>query len=458
MKTNTRRELHPTLLSAVVAASLSGVCGSASAAFFQIQETSTSGLGQAYAGAAALADDASTVWHNPAGLTHLPGSQIVVGGHYIDPSFDAKNVTASAVTTVPISGGGGEAGESAFVPNLYFSQQLSDRLTFGLGINAPFGLSTDYNDGWAGRYHTDRSHIESVNVNPSLGWKLNDQLSLGAGVNYQRLKAELTQAVDFATICTVSGLSGVCGAGAGFNPNTNPNDGHASVTADDTAWGYNFGAQWQLADTRVGLAYRSSMKFKLSGDFDVTAPSNVPGALLTGGGLVDSGMRATVTLPATASVSAMQHLNSEWAVMGDVTRTFWSRLSELRIQFDSTQPDSVVTLNLKDVNRYSLGTRYAPGGGAWSYRAGLALDESPVPNERDRTPRLPDSDRLWYTLGAGYQHSERLSFDVGLAYITLKDASVRKTTADSENTVRGNLSADYTGDVKILSAQMNWKF
>lgn len=261
----------------------------AHAAFFQLAENSPAELGHAFAGGAAIAEDASTVWYNPAGLTRLRGAQLVVGGHYIVPSLEARNVSATAVTGSPISGGnGGDAGESALVPNFYLSYPLNDRLVLGLGVNAPFGLATDYEDGWAGRYHADRSEIMTMNINPAVGFKVNDDFSIGVGVNWQRIDAELSQFVDFATICTVSAsgvFSTTCGAGAGFNPNTNPNDGHAKVTADDHGWGYNIGLLWQVApSTRVGFHYRSEIDYNLNGSVSLSSPANVPAALRTAAG------------------------------------------------------------------------------------------------------------------------------------------------------------------------------
>jgi long-chain fatty acid transport protein len=278
------------------------------------------------------------------------------------------------------------------------------------------------------------------------------------------IDAELTQAVDFATICTISAggvFSGACGAGAGFSPasNATKNDGFAKVTADDKDWGYNLGLLWQVQpETRFGLAYRSKIEYTLTGNFDIDAPSNVPALLLAGGGLVDSGAKADVTVPATLSLSAYHQINSQWAIMGDFTRTYWSDLPELRIDFDSAQGDSVVTLDLDDVDRYSVGANYRPGG-AWTYRFGVALDRSPTPNETARTPRLPDEDRTWFAIGADYQYREDLSFAVAFVHIKLDDASINKTaTPTNENVSRGSLMANYEADVNILSAQARWAF
>jgi len=453
----------------VLAAAIAGIGTPASAAFFQLAENSASGMGNAFAGGAAIAEDASTVWYNPAGMTRLKGPQFVFAGHFIDPSF--KATVNSATTTdftgiggppsVPISGGGGEAGESALVPNFYYTQAIASDYSIGVGVNAPFGLATEYDNSWAGRYHAVRSEIRTYNINVAGAYKFSDVASAGVGINYQHLSAELTQAIDFATLCTLAGQSGTCGFGAGFNPGTNPNDGDGKVTADSNAWGYNFGLLAQLpSDLRLGLAYRSKVKHKLSGDFDATVPtaSPVTAVVASGFGIVNSTLKADVTLPATLSLSLYQQLGSQWALMADVTRTDWSSLQELRIKFDSTQGDSVVTLNLKNVYRYSVGATYKPGG-AWVFRGGIALDQSPVSSEADATPRLPDGDRTWLSIGAGLQASPTLSFDLGYTYIKVDDPKVRKIGAPgNENQARGNLSADYTGSVQVLSAQARWTF
>ena len=444
---------------AVAAALVSLASGGAHAAFFQLAENSPAGLGNAFAGGAAIAEDASTVWYNPAGLTRLNGSQMVVGGHFIVPSLKFSKTSANRATAIgggAISGGdGGDAGESALVPNFYYARRIDDRLSVGLGLNAPFGLATDYDDDWVGRYHANRSEIMTINVNPALAYKVTDQFSVGAGLNYQKLDATLTQSVDYGSICLLAGSPPGCGATPGAN------DGDAKIEADDDAWGFNVGALWQLSDaTRLGLAYRSRMKYGLEGSFDVTAPNPVAGG--AGGavaGLVDSGLRANITLPETISLSLYQALSSTWALMADITRTRWSRLPELRIDFDSSQADSVVTLNLEDVNRYSVGATYTPGG-SWSYRFGVALDQTPTPDEVVRTPRLPDEDRLWVAFGAGYKPNDTMSFDISYVYIKVDDAAINKNAGapGNENFLRGSLVGNYEANTQILSAQLNWKF
>src|SRR5712691_829570 len=145
---------------------LAAVSLPASAAFFQIAENSASGIGNAFAGGAAIAEDASSVWYNPAGMTRLKDRQLVVAGHYIHPSFNASvNSASTALGGAPIAGSGGQAGESALVPNLYAAYPVTSRFALGAGINAPFGLATDYDSTWAGRYYALRSDITTVKLN-----------------------------------------------------------------------------------------------------------------------------------------------------------------------------------------------------------------------------------------------------------------------------------------------------
>jgi len=452
--------IRTVIATAVATALVALASGGAHAAFFQLAENSPAGLGNAFAGGAAIAEDASTVWYNPAGMTRLSGSQMVAGGYLILPSLKFNKTSANHAPLLgggAISGGnGGDAGESAIVPNFYYTRPVSDRLSFGLGVNVPFGLATDYDDDWVGRYHANRSEIMTINVNPAVAYKVNEAFSVGGGINYQKLDATLTQRVDYGSICLLAGNPPGCG---GATPGAN--DGEAKVEADDDAWGFNLGALWRLSDAmRLGVAYRSKMKYGLEGSFDVTAPNAVAaGAGSAVGGLVDSGARANVTLPETISVSVYHALSPMWSVMADITRTRWSRIPELRIDFDSSQADSVITLDLEDANRYSVGASYTPGG-SWSYRFGVALDKTPTPNEVVRTPRLPDEDRLWLAFGAGYKQSDTLSFDVSYVYIKVDDAAINKTAGapGSENFLRGSLVGTYEANTQILGAQLNWKF
>ncbi|MDH3672164.1 MAG: outer membrane protein transport protein [Gammaproteobacteria bacterium] len=447
----------------VLASTLTLFSGSAFGAFFQVQESSPRGAGNANAGGAAVAEDASTVWYNPAGLTRLEGRQLVVGGHLILPStnFDNQGSTTTALlgpASGPLTGGdGGDAGDDALVPNLYYARPINDDLTFGIGLNVPFGLRTEYDDGWVGRYHALESEVKTININPGVGYQLTDQVSIGGGINVQIVDATLSQALDFGSICFLTQPLPVCST-LGLAPQAN--DGEAEVEADDTGYGYNIGVLFKLNDrTRIGVAHRSVIRLELEGDSDVTTRDPGSATLAAGAGIVNADVEADVTFPATTSISVHHQVNSQWAVMGDATQTRWGRLPELRIKFESSQPDTVNTFDLDDVWRYSFGATYMRNS-RLTYRFGIAFDESPTPNAEVRSARLPDEDRTWLTFGVDYKKNDRLNFDFSYVFVAIDDADINKNanSATGEDLFRGNLVGEYDADTSILAGQVNWKF
>ena len=424
------------------------LAGNAHAAGFGIFEQSVTGLGNAFSGGSSGATDASTIYFNPAGMAHLSGSQAIFGVHIIDPNSKFKDQGSTHVTTAPLdvnNEDGGDAGPVAFVPNFYYSRPINPQWTFGVGINAPFGLTTDYDDGWVGRYHALTSELHTVNINPSLAYKASDTLSLGFGISAQYADATLTNAVDFGFI---------------FGIGDQANDGEAKVEGDDWSFGYNLGMMWQATpQTRIGVAYRSRIKHKLEGDLSFKSSALVQTLIpFAGGAFVKTGATANITLPDSLSVGFNHEIDSKWTVNGDVTWTNWSVLDEIRIEFDNpVQPDNVTTTKWQDSNRYSLGLTYSAND-KWTWRGGIAFDESANRHSATQTPRVPDQDRTWLTLGFTYKSSDKLSFDVGYAHLFIRDAKINKSLTDPENTLRGALVGKYEIDVNILSAQARWAF
>ncbi len=430
---------------------LAGLAQQATAAGFQLIEQSVSGMGTAYAGGAAQAQDATTVYFNPAGMTRLKGTQGTAGLQVIVPQAEFSD--DGSVHAVLGPGGlgseeSGDAGVIGLVPNLYLTNQLTDNLFLGLGINAPFGLATSYDDDWIGRYHAIDSEIVTLNINPAIAYRFNKTFSVGVGANAQYVKADLSNALDFFLMT---------GGGAAA-------DGKAELVGDDWGFGWNLGFLAELNEgTRIGLHYRSKIKYEVEGEADF---SNVPAAVLLpafGGvpanmAFTDTDVSSDVELPATLSVSLYHEFNPEWAVMFDYSRTYWHVLQELRFDFENFLPDGVTTLKWEDSNRYSLGVQYTPSAGNWTYRIGTAFDETPIPNEHYRTPRVPGEDRIWLAVGLGYRSSDNLSFDFGYAHLFVDDPQVNKSLTDTENVPRGNLNGSYEACVDIISAQMNWKF
>jgi long-chain fatty acid transport protein len=419
----------------------------------QITEKGTKGLGNAWAGGAAVAEDASTVYWNPAGMTRLDDNHAELSVHLIRPSFKWDDDGSTSVIGQPLSGSdGGDAGGSNFVPNFFYSHEISDNWRAGIGIVSPFGLETDYDNKWKGRYYTTKASLLTIDINPSVAYRISSQWSVGAGVSAQYIDAELKQAVDYGTIDAA-----LFGGAFGLTPQGD--DGKARVEADDWSWGFNLGVLFELSEnTRFGLAYRSKVEYDDDhGDATYNTPDAAQG-LANIIGTVDTGTSTELDMPANASLSAYHKLTEKWAIMATVTWTDWSTLDELRVKFDNDKADDVTTLDWDDSFYYAVGATWYYND-QWTFRGGFAYDETPVPNAKKRNPRVPDDDRYWVSAGAGYEFLDRWGIDFAGTYIwTDGDPEIKKTTDTEEDTFRGNLVGDYEAYSYILSLQINYTF
>jgi long-chain fatty acid transport protein len=379
-----------------IAAMLAVTARTAYAGGFGIATQSGAGTGNAFSGGAAVAEDASVIWTNPAAMTFLhPGKHLHAAGHALRPSFKFDN-EGSTIPPVLGSGDGGDGGDWAFVPNGAFAMNLGNNLSFGIGINAPFGLKTEYESGWIGSRIAQTSEILSVNVNPGVAYRISPSLSIGAGVNVQYLEAKLTNA---------SAL------------------GNAKLKADDVGYGFNVGFTLQATPgTRVGMHYRSSIKYELEGDakFSGAAAANAP-------------VKADLRVPESVSLSIFSTVTPQWEVMADLTWTRWSRIKTIvptceRASFAVCAGPGAPLLGAtlptewKDTWRFGVGANYNHSA-AWKFRFGLAYDPTPT-RDTYRTARLPDEDRFWVALGAQYRLSPASQIEIGYAHEFIRDAKV----------------------------------
>ena len=435
-----------TKLSAVLVSST--FCSLGYASGFAIQEQSVTGLGRAFAGSAAVADDASTIFFNPAGLSYLTQDEIAIGLHYIAPQNDFTDGGSSIPTAfggTPQTGNdGSDAGQDAVVPNLFYAKRINEKLVAGIGITAPFGLVTEYKDTWQGRYHAIRSDLKTININPSFAFQANEKLSVGMGFTVQYIDLELTQAVDFGAIC-----AGVPIAGCAVPQN---NDGQVKLNADDWGWGYNFGVIYQATDaTRFGLSYRSKISHHLTGKGRFRIPDNAAALSTT---FADGRVTGDVDLPESASLAVHHELNDKVAISADATWTRWSRFEELVIESDdvaslnSTKPE-----NWDNTMRYAIGVDYQHSQ-KWTFRGGVAYDETPTSDEF-RTARIPGEDRTWVAIGASYKYSDSITFDAGYTHIFIKDPKIDETL---DLPLDHRLVGKYEGSVDILSLQARYLF
>jgi long-chain fatty acid transport protein len=375
------------------------VAGPAFSAGFALQETSGSGLGNAFAGGAAAAEDASTVWSNAAGMARLGSGQVVGVLNLIKPSIRFSNGASQAATAQPLGGEGGNAGSLNVVPNLYLSYPIDPRWTFGIGVNAPFGLVTEYENGWIGRFQGIKSQIKTYNLNPAVSWRANERVAVGAGVNLQRLEGTFTSDANYAAalLQAASGTGRYTAAQLGqIAQDTAGLASGVKVTGSDDAWGWNLGILLNIDENnRIGAQYRSALKYRLSGNVDFSnpaVPATLPGVVAVAGQLNavafnNSGISSEIKLPEIVNVSYFGKINALWDVMADVQYTGWGSIQTLAFTRADGTPLQSTDLNFRGAWRLAVGSNYRYSE-QWLLRGGLAYDQTPVP-DANRTVRLP---------------------------------------------------------------------
>lgn len=416
-----------TLTSLTLAGVFTLAGASAQASGFQLQEQSASGLGVAFSGMPAAAQDASTVFWNPAAMPLLQGTQLAASADYIDTSFKFR----SSGSTYDAFGNGGDAGSGNIAPAVYGKFSLTPDLAFGLALNVPFGLETEWNSQWAGMFAAIRSKVHTYNINPTVGYKVNDWLFVGAGVSYQKLTATLTSALS-PLAPTVQG----------------------KLRGNDWAFGWNAGVLAQFGDehqVRVGATYRAAMDYTIDGTLSVN--STIPTFAV-----LNSSVNSDIKLPATIAVGSSYQVLPSFRVLADVTWTRWDSVQALTIVATSGplagRPVSNTTLNFKNSWRAGVGAEYqlAP---AWILRGGLAYDNSPV-QDQFRTPKLPDNDRRWVAAGVRFQPVTAWSVDAGYAHLFVSKASSQ--LAPQSAAVPGVLLGQYDNSSDIFGVQATFSF
>ena len=411
---------------------------SAMAAGFHLREQSAAAQGNAFAGATAGAENGSYAYYNAAGLTRQKGLQVNLGATYIAPRATAKNVMSESGTR------GADVENvvhAAVSPNGIVSYQLNDRAFAAIAVNSPFGMITKYDRDWIGSDHGITSDLKSGTITPMFAYKATDKLSLGAGVQMQYVWAHLTSSHNYSRT------------------------GLVTENGNDFDMGYQLGAMYEFSDaTRVGVGYRSKIDHKLKGKMKSSGSALVAsdnplyaGAGMQANALMNQKISAKLTTPAMLSMGVYHDINEKWAVMAEYQRVFWSSFQNLTFVGDNlNKPEgniAQVKENWRDTNFYSIGTSYMLDN-QWKLRLGLAYDQSAV-RYAHRTPRIPDSDRIWYSMGLGYQYNENLSFDMGYTYIKAHSAKMNSAVTGNDGS---HVSADYSNSVKVFAFSVNYAF
>lgn len=378
---------------------------------FALNEQSISGMGTGFAGRSSSADDASTVFGNPAGMSRIKREQVTGGVAFIDAHADISDASSR-----PNSGSNkGDMVPFMGVPMGYYVKPIDDHWAFGIGVYAPFGLVTDYESNFAGRYFGSKSEVKIVTVQPTVSYAFNDKVSIGFGPTINRIDGTLESNLSATQL----------------RP-----DGKVKIEGDDTALGYNFGILVQATDsTRVGLTYHSKVKYKLDGntkvDYQLFAlqgqnPSQKYDASLD------------ITTPESVDFSVTHQLDDQWTLYAGSTWTRWSRLKEitvenegvpaaLRPQFGTITEEQ----NWHDTWAHAIGASYQVNK-QWVLRTGFSVDQAPTNNE-NRSPRIPTGDRKIFSLGAGWSPTEDLTIDVAYSYLMEESVKINETNARNQN-------------------------
>jgi len=371
----------------------------------------------------------------------------------------------------PVPGEGQvDAGGVSVIPNLYYVHPLKNGVALGVGVSVPFGNSTDYDPAWVGRYQAVESSVTVLDINPSISYRVNDQLNIGGGISIQSMSASLGSAVDTGAICglflQLGALQPVNCANAGTIAPGNPaTDGMALIEGDGTALSFNFGLLFKPREgTKLGLAYRHGVEHELEGTFEFQNHQPFQEQLDISGvplpaSLANGPVTAEASLPPSVMFSAAHEVIDGLEFLADATFTGWSSLQELRVVRDDVVPadpltDIVTTLDYEDSWRVSAGVNYEFSD-ALILRAGVAYDEDPVPSVTQRTARIPGNERTWLSLGAGYRINQRVAMDFGFTHIAIDDTPIDRL---SEGADGSQIRGVYDTNANILSAQVTVQF
>jgi long-chain fatty acid transport protein len=418
-----------TWLKTTLALAIGAVANQSLAGGFALNEQSVSNMGTAFAGRSSSAEDASTVFGNPAGMSRLTREQVSGGIALINAKADIDDTSgrfsgSNDGNMVPLVG----------APMGYYVKPLDEHWTFGLGLYVPFGLITDYENNFQGRYYGDHSEVRVITLQPTLSYRFNDQWSVGFGPTINRIDGELTSALR--------------------NPIPGTGDGEVKVQGDDLALGYNVGVLYQIsAQTRVGMTYHSKVEYTLTGDTTVSGPGAVIGS---SAGSYTAAL--DLTTPESLDFSVTHQLNAAWTVYAGSTWMRWSRLEEIRV--DNTGVGGFLSGALTrtsedqqwhDTWAHAVGAAYQLNP-QWVLRGGFAVDQSPT-NNQHRSPRIPTGDRKILSLGAAWSPSDAVTVDVAYSYLKEDDTTINLNEPGKES-----YRATYKNTAHGLGTQVTYRF
>jgi len=417
------------LCSLVLAAIFTG--GSARAGGIMLYEFGSPDVGLAAAGYAARAQDAATVFTNPAGMSRLEKSQVLGG---LQALYGNVEFSPSSATTVAGSDGGVAVG---WIPagSLFVVQKLNPDWSVGFGVLSYFGLSESYDDNWVGRYYVQKSTLIGMTLTPAVSYRVNNWLYLGAGLNmmYGYLDSEI--AINNAGEARPDG----------------------QLKYDDNQWGYgaNLGILVEpMPGTRFGLTYLSEVKLDFSAVPELSGLGPVLQALLVSRGLTTNNLDLKMTVPQMVMFSAYHEINPKWAIMGNIGWQNWSRFGQVDVGINSSNPTSLTVNNdYNDTWHVALGAQYRPST-AWTFSCGVGYDSSAVDDDK-RSVVLPMGETWKFALGAQYAVTPSLTLGAAYELAWMGDMSVDQ----ERGPLAGRVAGEYgSSSISFFALNLKWTY
>lgn len=401
-----------------------------------VDTQTAAGVGYAFAGSSALAQNASVVAYNPAAMMGLSSGHYVSGSvSYVEAKTDFKGENNSSISPIVPTGSIEASIDRKFaIPSAQYVYRSEQPFAVGMSISPLYGNKGEWNEDFVGRYQGLKTDVTGVNVNTSLAYEINPQFMIGLGLNYLDFNATLTRKA--APLIST-------------NPPAYLGDAQGELKGDGDGWAGNIGVFLRPTDNLdLGLTYRSETRLKLNGALTVTTPVatlNTPATV-------------EIKMPQSASLAGAYRLSPKLTGLAEFTWYDWSVLPEL----SAINPETNVVvyeekLNFKDGLRSSIGALYQITP-ATQLRFGMAYDKSVVESSADRTVRFPDTDRIWLSLGAGFQVTQNLSMDVGYSHIFANEATIESPTVVAGKPTMQTLTGSFDTDADIFSLQLNYKF
>ncbi|HDG1673554.1 TPA: long-chain fatty acid transporter FadL [Kluyvera cryocrescens] len=407
---------------------------------FQLNEFSSSGLGRAYSGEGAIADDAGNASRNPALIMMFDRPEFSIGAVFIDPDVNITGKSPRGNST-----DADNIAPTAWVPNVHFVMPINEQFGWGASITSNYGLATEFNNSYAAGMYGGKTDLQTANLNLSGAYRLSSNWSFGLGFDAVYAKAKIERYAGESSENFLGPVGGMVGI-------TGPDSQIAHLKGDEWGYGWNAGILYELdKNNRWGLTYRSEVKIDFDGDYKSSITSFGNTALAgqglpygTDGRTVPGSL--TLNLPEMWEISGYNKVDPQWAIHYSIAYTSWSQFQELKATGSNGQELFYKDESFKDAYRIALGTTYYYDKN-WTFRTGIAFDDSPVPANH-RSISIPDQDRFWLSAGTTYAFNEDASIDVGASYMHGQTVTVQE----------GDYTFKSEGKAWLFGTNFNYRF